>query len=134
MFEEPLLKHVMTNRIIHLDKTSTVKDACTLMEDKDISSIIVLDKNRLAGAVSERDLVRKVLGRSRQPDKVSLGEIMSRVEKIDADSTLFDAARLMRDSKAKIVLVIDGNQAVGIVTETDVIELYPAIYGHPDFE
>jgi CBS domain-containing protein len=51
----------MTRRIETISASTSVQEAAKKMKDKDISSLVVVDdRNKPLGVITERDIVRKV--------------------------------------------------------------------------
>jgi len=51
----------MTKRVETISAASSVQEAAKKMKDKDISSLVVVDdRNKPLGLITERDIVRKV--------------------------------------------------------------------------
>lgn len=132
MTEELYLKDIRTNPIIRIDKTKTVYDSALIMRENNISSIIAIDKNTIAGIITERDIVYKIVCEDKDPRKTRVDEVMSSpVQSIDTNKTVVDAARTMRKQKVKQLLVIDGREVKGIISEHDILEIDPALH-RPD--
>ena len=129
MAEELTLKDVKTSTIIHIDKSQTVFEAAQTMKKNNISSVIALDKNTIAGIVTERDIVQRVVCNGLDPRQAMVGDVMSSpVKSIDINKTLVDAARMMRQQKVKKLLVTDGREVKGIISEHDIVELDPVLH------
>ncbi|MFH0862099.1 MAG: CBS domain-containing protein [Candidatus Altiarchaeota archaeon] len=129
MAEELPLKDIKNSTIFRIDKTQTVYEAAKLMREKNISSVIALDKNTIAGIMTERDIVQKVICQDMNPKETKIEEIMtSPVPSIDIGKTLVDAARTMRQLKANELLVTEGREVKGIISEHDIVELDPALH------
>jgi CBS domain-containing protein len=133
MPEDILLKDVKTSVIIHVEKTKTVYDAAQTMKKKGVSSIIALDQKTIAGILTEHDIVQKVVCNDLDPHKTKIEDIMSTpVETIDVNKTIVDAARAMRQHKVKKLLVTDGREVKGIISEHDIIEIDPTLHRPED--
>jgi CBS domain-containing protein len=50
-----------------------------------------------------------------------VGELMAQPVTVPADSTLREAAQLMRDADIGDVIVVDGNRPSGVVTDRDIV-------------
>jgi len=130
MPRELLVKEIRNIKLVYLEKNTSVFDAARMMREKRTSSILVLDKNTLAGIVTGRDIVQKVVCGELKPRETTLNQIMSSpVKSIDSQKTLVEAARMMRDTGIKKLAVVEDRQLIGIVTEKDIIEILPALYG-----
>ena len=60
-----------------VDPGSTVFDALSLMAEKEIGALVVLDEARVAGIISERDYARKVILHGRASPTTRVEEIMT---------------------------------------------------------
>ena len=69
----------------------------TLMKEKQVSSIIIIDKNdHPVGIITERDIVRKVIADNKDPNTTKAKEIKSQpLITVEADDYLFDAVKIM---------------------------------------
>lgn len=109
---------VMTTR----RKRDSVLDIARMMADRNISSIAITDDgDRIAGILTERDIVRAIAN-GVPPDGITAGSLMSRpVVSIEKGSSVEDAARVMVQKKMRHLLVEDAvrGEIVGIITATD---------------
>jgi CBS domain-containing protein len=102
--------------------SDTVLKALQLMADKDIGFLPVMEQDRLAGVVSERDCARKVVLAGNSPEAVTVGEIMVR-DVITADPTLTfaDCLKLMHQHGIRHLPVIDKSRPVSVVSIRDLL-------------
>lgn len=105
--------------------TMTVKEAAKTMADKRIGSVLVVDKGKTLGIVTEGDVIEAV-AENVNILSCSISKIMSKkLMSVEPDDNIDDAAAIMRDNKIKRVPVIDeSGKLVGIVKITDVIANY----------
>lgn len=106
----------------------TVKEAAKTMAEKRIGSVLVVDKGKPLGIVSEGDVIEAVASNVNILG-CSISKIMSKkLLTVEPNDKIDDAAALMRDNKIKRVPVVDENgKLVGIVKITDVIANYDEI-------
>lgn len=91
------------------------------MERAGVGALAVLEGDRLAGIVTDRDLVRRALAR-RLPVDARVDAVMtSPVVTIDADSDLSDAFELFRTHTVRRLAVVRGEQFVGMLTVDDLL-------------
>src|SRR5262245_26625895 len=57
---------------------SSVLEAADLMHSKNVGAVPVLEKNRLVGILSERDVLRRVVVRKLTPEDVPVSDVMTR--------------------------------------------------------
>lgn len=115
-------KHV-TRDVVSLEAGAPIREAARLMAERKIGSIAVREGGKVAGLVTERDLVLTVLasgGTSNQPVREAMRPGIPRVH---ADATESECAALMRDNATRHLLVEDGDQVVGVVSMRDIIQL-----------
>jgi len=118
----PKLADVMVEDVITVEEKATTKKAAELMNEHEIGCLIVVKKGKPAGIVTERDMLKRILLESRDPEKIRVNEIMSKpliVGKPQMD--IEDAVKLMFKRNIKKLPVTDKNHLVGLVTLTDLV-------------
>jgi CBS domain-containing protein len=115
------VRDVMTQNPTSCNPSATVVDAAKVMASEDVGSVPVVKDGRLAGVVTDRDIVVRVLAESRDPNSTTVGEIASSdLETVSPDDDLNTALRKMASSKVRRLPVVDGDELVGIVAQADV--------------
>ena len=102
---------------------ATVLAALELMAEREIGAVLVLDGDRLAGILTERDYARKValLGRSSKDSKVS--EIMtSSIVCVAPERSVEECMALMTEKRLRHLPVIDRKKVVGLVSIGDLVK------------
>ena len=116
------VKEIMTRKIISKDLAVSVYDVARLMEDKGIGSVLVTEKGKAAGIVTERDIIIKCVAQGFDPKKTAIEKIMSTpVVSVDEECLVTDAARLMVSKMIRRLPIIDNGELKGMVTATDMI-------------
>ncbi len=96
---------------------ATVYEAIELMAEKNVGALLVMEGERLAGLVSERDYTRKVALKGKSSRETAVREIMSSspvtVTPLDTVETCM---RLMNDHRVRHLPVLHEGQVVGIVS------------------
>ncbi len=122
------LEAVMQKGVVVLESSKTALDAAKAMEKNKIGSIIIVEKGKAIGIVTERDLVRRVLAGKKKPS-VKLKQILSsplRVARPEQD--IQEAVLAMKKYKIKKLAIVDENgRLVGIVTDTDITRALPGM-------
>jgi CBS domain-containing protein len=124
------LRDMMRKRLETIDVSASVQDAAKKMKDKDVSSLIVVDRDgKPQGLVTERDLVTKVCVNDTFTSTITNKQIMSvPLITIDSTSTPAVAADMMLRHNVRHLLVIDDKNNndkadpkhfVGIITPLD---------------
>ncbi|HSU59667.1 MAG TPA: CBS domain-containing protein [Bryobacteraceae bacterium] len=111
-------------RIWSIAPTATVYEALSVMAEKEIGSLVVMEGGRMVGLISERDYARKVILRGRSSKETTVDEIMtSPAVTIDPSSSVDDAMRIMTENRVRHLPVIDSKAAVlGIVSIGDLVK------------
>lgn len=122
------LEAVMQKGVVVLESSKSALDAAKAMEKNKIGSVIVVEKGKAIGIVTERDLVRRVLAAKKKPT-IKLKQILSsplRVARPEQD--IQEAVLAMKKYKIKKLAVVDGEgRLVGIVTDTDITRTLPGM-------
>lgn len=116
-----LVSDIMKKQVISIDSSLTVQDAAKMMADSQVGCLVVVDKNRPVGILTERDFVTKVALFEKSP-ATQVREIMTfPLVTISPKETAVKLADLMKEKKIHKVPVTDGDRLVGIVTATDLV-------------
>jgi CBS domain-containing protein len=99
----------------------TIREAAMMMEQSGVGSLAVIDDGRLAGIVTDRDLVRRGLARGLPSDARIDGLMTSPVVTIDADADLHSAFALFRSNAVRRLAVVRDGQFLGTVTIDDLL-------------
>jgi CBS domain-containing protein len=120
------ISDIMRKKLETIEDSSSVQEAAKKMNDKNVSSLVVVDGNgRPTGLVTERDLVRKVCINDVSTATVTNKEIMSSpLITINSTSSPSVAADMMLQKNVRHLLVVDNdksdiNKPIGIVTPLD---------------
>lgn len=115
------VRNIMTREIVSLDNAASVNDAMKLMIEKNIGSVVVTRDREIVGILTERDLLKKCCPQT-QCTTMKAGEVMSSpVVTIDGSAAIGQAADLMADKRIRRLLVTEGGEIQGIITERDVM-------------
>ena len=118
------VRAVMSPMPAPINGMATVHEALVLMRENNVYSLVV-ERRRPGdeyGMVVVSDIANKVIADNRSPDRVNVYEIMSKpVLTISADMEIKYAIRLLGRFGLSRSVVVDGNEAVGFVTLTDMV-------------
>ena len=116
-------RDVMTPDPVVCPPSTRLTDAATLMRDRDIGDVLVGDGGRLAGIVTDRDLVVRGLASGDGAMTMTIGDICSGdVHAVPVDCAVEDVLRVMTDRGVRRVPVVDGGRPVGIISIGDLAQ------------
>lgn len=120
------IKEIMSTKLETIDVTENAQEAAKKMNDKRISSVLVVDGDKQSrepiGIVTERDLVIRVCAAGTSSKEVGIREIMSSpIATVEPQATVETAADLMLSNKVRHLLVVDEQtrKPVGIIAPSD---------------
>ncbi|MDQ3837515.1 MAG: CBS domain-containing protein [Thermoproteota archaeon] len=123
---ENAVREIMSKNLETIDVTQNAQDAAKKMNDKRISSVLVVDKaeenKEPIGIVTERDLVIRVCAAGMSSKEIGVRGIMSSpIVTVEPQATVETAADLMLSNKVRHLLVIDERtrKPMGIIAPTD---------------
>lgn len=100
-----------------------VFEALKLMSQKKIGALIVVDKGRVAGVISERDYARKVILEGRSSKDARVEEIMTpHVYGVHPETTAEECMALMTEKHIRHLPVIDKDRLLGVVSIGDIVK------------
>ncbi len=118
------VEEVMVKEVISVLPEATIKEAVDLMNHHDIGCLVVADKGSVEGIITERDVLRRVVSKSKRPDLTKVSDVMSK-PLIAGGPTMYieDAAKLMFKKGIKKLPILENGHIVGILTLSDVARI-----------
>ena len=90
------------------------------MRDNDIGGVVITDGEQLKGFVTDRDIAVRAVADGMDVNSTTVAEIATRdVTTLEADSTIEDAIRLMKEQDIRRLPITDGGKPAGIVSLGD---------------
>ncbi len=101
---------------------ATVFDAIQMMAEKNIGALLVTERGKLVGIISERDYTRKVALKGRSSKQTAVKEILSeQLVHVTPSHTVEECMRLMTDHRIRHLPVLDGDNILGVVSIGDLV-------------
>jgi CBS domain-containing protein len=93
------------------------------MLEKGVWSVVISVNDLPMGVVTERDLLRRIIARGRNMDKVLLKDVMSSpLITIDPEASFGEAWKLMIEKGVRRLYVIEKGKVTGRVTQTGLFQ------------
>jgi CBS domain-containing protein len=114
----------MTKEVITIDLDAPVTDVARVMAaDKNVGGyVVILEKGRPVGIITERDVVNKITAQGRSQSKTKASDIMSTpLITIDPDEDLLNASNMMKEHNISKLVVTKNEIIYGIITAKDIV-------------
>jgi CBS domain-containing protein len=101
---------------------ATVFEAIQMMSDKNIGAVLVTEREKLVGIISERDYTRKVAIKGKSSKELKVRDIITdRVFSVTPNHTVEECLRLMTERRVRHLPVLDGEKIIGLVSIGDLV-------------
>jgi CBS domain-containing protein len=108
---------------ISVSPDGTVLAALKVLADHNIGALLVMEKDRLVGVLSERDCVRKVELRGRTASGTQVRDIMTtKVVSVRPDQSVEDCRKTMGDARIRHLPIVDGDRVIGVLSSKDILD------------
>ena len=110
------------NATFTITPETSIYHALELMVEKNVSALLVMENEKLAGIFTERDYARKVALKGKSSKETQIGEIMTRdLITVSPNSTIDECMKLMTGKFIRHLPVVENNKLVGIISIGDVV-------------
>lgn len=114
------VRDIMNKHVITISKEKTCLDAASLLQEKDISFLVVTEGQNPVGIISESDFVRKLVVKNMVASEVPISDIMShKFRWVEPTTPIEDAVQKMLNNNIRRLLVLESDKLVGVITQTD---------------
>jgi CBS domain-containing protein len=115
------VRDVMMPNVHTARLSQTLVEAAQVMRGDDVGSVPVVDEGRLIGILTDRDIVTRVVAEGRDPQAVTVGEVVSRdLVTVEPEQDLDDGLALMARHQVRRLPVVEEGRLVGILAQADV--------------
>jgi CBS domain-containing protein len=117
-----IVAEIMSRSLLTVDPATSLTDAARQMDQRTVGAVLVFSEGRLVGILTERDVLRAVA--KGQTETASVGDCMTRnPETIEPSDRAGHAASIMIHGGFRHLPVLDGGEAVGIVSIRDLMRV-----------
>lgn len=115
------IRKIMVKEVKTVPMDTSVQKAVEIMNKNRINCLVVTYDKRVAGILTERDLLERVLEKGKDPKETKVSEIMTRQVLVGKPTMdLVEASNFMFEKNVKKLPIMEKNRLVGIVTLTDI--------------
>jgi CBS domain-containing protein len=128
------IRDIMTTEVVTLKVDEELSLASDIMTLARIRHLPIVEGDRLAGIISQRDLFKASLGSVMGYDygeardhlkTITIKEVMiEEVITIGPDTEIHEAGQILIEKKIGCLPVTRGSALIGMVTETDILQFY----------
>ena len=102
--------------------TNTVFEAISMMAEKNVGALPVLEGDRLVGMISERDYARKVILLGRGSRETSVAEIMTvNLKTVGLSESVQECMQIMTENRVRHIPVLEGGKLAGLISIGDCV-------------
>ena len=114
------VRDVMNKSIISVDKDDTIRIAVNKMVHGEIGSVIVTEKDKPVGILTERDILKFIAKEKIDLDNNKVESIMSTpLISVDSSSNLEEAAGVMLTNNIRRLMIKEKDKYVGIISQRE---------------
>ncbi|HLZ40068.1 MAG TPA: CBS domain-containing protein [Candidatus Sulfotelmatobacter sp.] len=113
---------VKDRKLYSIESNRSVLEAARYMMEHNVGALPVLRNGDLAGILSERDIMNRVVAVGRTPGTTAISEVMTaNPRSVAADESIEECLFIMREFGFRHLPIMDGNQLQGLVSLRDVL-------------
>jgi CBS domain-containing protein len=103
--------------------STSVLDALKIMDEKNISALLIIENEQLLGIFTERDYARKIVLQGKSSKDTLINEAMTKNPiTVAADDSIELCMQIMTDKHIRHLPVKTANQTIGMVSIGDVVK------------
>ena len=122
MSHRPISSVIRNQPFLTATSATSVLDAARLMKQHGMDALLVVEKQRVVGMFTERDVVFRVTAEARDPATTLLEHVMTRSPRtISPEKPLGHALHMMYEGGFRHVPVVDHGRVVGVVSARDAV-------------
>ena len=114
------IRDIMEKNVVTIEYDKTALDAAHLISEKDVSFLVIMEKNIPIGVLSESDFVKRLAAVDKKASEVIVSEIMSsNFRWVKPETEIEDAIQKMLNNNVRRLVILDNNKLAGVITQTD---------------
>ena len=119
---------IMTRDVISIKPSATIQECARTMSRKDIGTVIIEDKGKIRGALTEKDIIW-ALTKKQDIANIKVSDIMLRkVTTIKPSKDIFEAMLRMKNQKSGWLPVTVRGNVIGMLTINDILKIETSLF------
>ena len=113
---------IKDRRLYSVESNRSVLEAARYMMEHNVGALPVLRNGDLAGILSERDIMNRVVAVGRTPGTTAVSEVMTANPRaVHADESIEECLFIMREFGFRHLPIVEGTELKGLVSLRDVL-------------
>ena len=122
------VRDIMSVNVVTITPDASILEAAKLMDTMDLGSIVIVDRQRPIGIITEADIVRRVVAEGKDVNSTVARDVMSSpLFYVSPTTPLTEAMRIMARSNIRRVVVLKNGNLAGIITSRDILKWSPEL-------
>lgn len=119
----------MTRDPISVNPDDNVMKCSKVMLNNHVGSVIVKDNNEVVGIITEKDIVERLVAKSKEAKNTLAKDIMSTsLISINSSSDIYNAMQKMKETNVRRLLVFNEDSFLGLITYKDILKIQPSLF------
>lgn len=115
----------MSRSVVSTTSDTLVSEAAKTMSELRIGCLVVREGEKLAGILTERDILNRIVVPGRDPRQTRVAEVMTRtVMTVSSPTPIEEAADIMATHRIRRLPVLEDGRLAGILTSSDIVRVY----------
>jgi len=121
---------IMTRNFIHTPPETDLRECAKIMVKKRVGSLIIKTDEKLAGIITEKDIIWAIVKKSKKELKNILAKDLMRrkVITIKPSADITEAMKKYRKKKIRRLPVVENGKLIGMLTIKDVLKIDPGLF------
>lgn len=121
VMKEMIVEEIMTRNVCTVSSKTSLRDAISLMNERRVGSIVVVEEDKAVGIVTDRDILQRIAKRNVDLSKKVVDLMSKPLVDVSSDASVEEAIRIMRNRSVKNLPVTCDGRLVGIVSSEDIL-------------
>ncbi len=119
----------MTKKPVVVSPSTPISECAKKMAAKHVGGLMVTEKKKVLGILTEQDIVRKLIAKGKDVRKATADNVMEEsIYTISPDDDIYEALIKMRDLNIRHLPVVFRNEIVGLLTLKDILKIEPQLF------